>query len=651
LEDGADIAPYRIDGSGSRVRWAPEGPPDHPVVFENHLPVWIGSWPRIVVESVSRFEDGLIEVEPESRGSQPDAGRVLRIGPDVPITSANDRAWLDLGAAEALRETYGPVRLSCRLAAVPDQPPLVLRLVRVRPISLEYVDDPKHPGRVAAVQVRTLQSVAAGAGTTLTVFSGGERVASASNLDGPPSIRLALPDSRVELRVRVPGTRVRLLSARRPLDGWKEPGQLGIHLAEIALDDRLRVELHLGAELERGRPLCRLVGGAEVASGKPSRLPGVFDIPLNRWLDRLGPEAAGMVQVRGRSRWVDLVRLVGRGSETNGGDEETSQWQRMVRELDRAAAREDPEQVERWMSACLDRVRAADASVAEREMLRLAVARVSVHLGDNSRASQALEGLDGRDDLYEPRVVRRALELRRGAVARQDILRRAEAMRDLPADFPLKQIVTAEHYVHCADGPGTQYWRSCRETIESIPWPPAPEAMDGGWTTDRKEALLLHAMATFRVGRVPEVPDRVPASGQWRWLSALAFSAARISSAGLRAPAGRSIPEADLPRPPLFRERDADLARIVLHQAAGRTEAAAALLERFQGMSPEEFHAIGLLRLRQARLEGQRDEAKRLHRSCLAWAREKDHKTLRYVLMDEPVELEVDPEVAGDRSH
>ena len=419
LEIGADVAPYRIDGSGSRARWVVEGAPDHPVVFENTLPVWVGSWPRIAVEPASQFMDGLIEVESESkfRGSRSGASRILRIGHDVPVASANGRVWLDLEAAAALQETYGPTRLSCRLSALPDQPPLVLRLMRIRPIRLEYVDDPKRPGQVAAVHVRTIQSVAAGAGTILTVVSGGERVASASSLDGSPSIRLALPDSGAELRVRVPRTRVRLLSALRPLDDWREPGQLEIRLEEIALDDRLRVELHLGAELERGRPLCRLVGGAEVASGEPSRLPGTFDIPLNRWLDRLGPEATGMVQVRGRSRWVDLVRLVGLSSGTGGKGYETSERQRMVQALDRAAAREDREQVARWISACLDRVRGADASAAERETLRLAIARASVHLGDDAGTSQALEGLEGRDDLYESRVIRRALELRQGGRA------------------------------------------------------------------------------------------------------------------------------------------------------------------------------------------------------------------------------------------
>ena len=147
-------------------------------------------------------------------------------------------------------------------------------------------------------------------------------------------------------------------------------------------------------------------------------------------------------------------------------------------------------------------------------------------------------------------------------------------------------------------------------------------------------------MATFRVGRVPEVPGGVPPSGQWRWLPALTFAASRITSSGLRPQDGRAVPEADLPRPPLYRERDADLVRIVLHQAAGQAKASADLLARFQGMTPEEFYAIDLLRLRQARLKGRKPDAERLHRSCLDWAREKDHTILLHILMDEPIEPE-----------
>jgi hypothetical protein len=396
------------------------------------------------------------------------------------------------------------------------------------------------------------------------------------------------------------------------------------------------VELHLGAELERGRPLCRLVGGPEVASGEPSRLPGTFDIPLHRWLDRLGPEAVGMVQVRGRHRWIDLVRLTGRPMEApppvsvGVGDEPP-----LVFELDQTATREDPEQVGRSVAACLNRVRADGVSPAERDWLLVAVARASAHLGDEAKALRALDGLDGRDDLYEPRVIRRVLELRRGDVPRQEIWRRGEAVKELPAEFPLKSIVAAEHYVHFADGPGEGYWNSCRRLIESIAWPAALAGGASDWTTDRKEAMLLHALATFRVGKVPAVPDGVPAAGQWRWLAALSFAAERVTSPGVRAAGGRAIPAADLPRPPLFRERDADLVRVVLQQAAGRAGAAAGLLERFRSMTPEEFFAIDLLRLRQLRLEGRHAEAKDLYRSCLDWARGHGHEVLLRVLMDE----------------
>lgn len=641
LAEGADVAPYRMAGGG-RARWEAEETPAYRVVFENTRPIWVGMWPRIEISPRGFFGDGLIEVEQDSDRSR----HVIRLGSDVSAVSIEGRDMLDLEASAPLRNVYGSIRLACRLAALPDQPPLTLSLIRVRPIDLEYVEDPdvRRRDRVAAVQVTTEQAVAAGPGTRLEDLSG-SIVARAMTPDEAPSVRLLLPDSGAELRIRVPRTRVRFLSTRRPSEGWREPGELEIRLAEIGIEDRLRVELHLGAELERGRPLCRLVGGSEVASGEPSPLPGTFDIPLHRWLDRLGPEAVGMVQVRGRHRWIDLVRLTGRpmeaphspvgGLEAAPASVAVGEGPALVFELGQAAAREDWEQTARSVVACLDRVEANGVSPAERDWLLVAVARASTHLGDEGEALRALDILDGRDDLYEPWVLRRVLELRRGEVPRQEIWRRAEAVKELPAEFPLKWIVAAEHYVHFADGPGEGYWISCRRLIESIAWPAGLAGEGSIWTTDRKEATLLHALATFRIGKVPAVPDGVPTAGQWRWLTALSFAAERVTSPGVRPAGGRAVPAADLPRPPLCPARDADLVRVILHQAAGRASASAGLLERFRSVTPEEFFAIDLLRFRQLRLEGRFAEAKNLFRSCLNWARGHDHAVLLRILMDE----------------
>jgi hypothetical protein len=90
-----------------------------------------------------------------------------------------------------------------------------------------------------------------------------------------------------------------------------------------------------------------------------------------------------------------------------------------------------------------------------------------------------------------------------------------------------------------------------------------------------------------------------------------------------------------LPTPPSFRDRDADLVRLILHQAAGAREDSSAYLRQFDDMMPEEFHAIDLLRMRQCRLEGRAEDWRLIYTRLHYWARENGHLNLLDILMDE----------------
>ena len=412
LEEGADVGPYTIGVPGSRASWQAEDPPHYSVFFENIRPTWIGRWPRVWIDGVVHFAEAAVEIAHECPRDRSAPELRLWVGEQLPICDDGGRAYLDLSAAPDLRNVYGSILLTCRLTALPEHPPLSLALVRLRPADFAYVEAPEPFEFCAAVRIKTEDSgVAPGAGTRIAMADGA-CIAWPEDPLRSPSVTVILPGSGAESRIRTPVTRLRRLSRGIPPGPWEKP-PLTLRLSDVELKDRLRVELHREPEFEDGRPFCRLVGGSEVSSGDPCCVPKTYDIPLNRWRDLLGAEAAGTVQLRTTRGWIDLVCLQGRGAPPLapyvwGEDVRPHDRQRLLCELESAVSVEDEAAALRDLGRCVARAEAADCPAPEQEILHLAAARSYLHLGLMSGVERVLERLKAREDLYEQTVIRSA---------------------------------------------------------------------------------------------------------------------------------------------------------------------------------------------------------------------------------------------------
>ncbi|MHC5537742.1 hypothetical protein ACYOEI_05860 [Singulisphaera rosea] len=643
LEEGADVGPYTIGVPGSRASWQAEDPPNHEVFFENTRPTWIDRWPRLWIDGVVHFAEAALEIAHESPRDEAAPGFRLWVGEQVSIGDDRGRAYLDLSAAPDLRDVYGSILLTCRLTALPEHPPLSLALVRLRPADFAYVEAPELFESCAAVQIRTEDSeVAPGAGTRIAMANG-VCIAWPEDPLRSPSVTVILPGSGAELRIRTPVTRLRRLSRVNPLGPWETP-PLTLRLSDIELEDRLRVELHREPEFEDGRPFCRLVGGAEVSSGDPCRVPNTYDIPLNRWRDSLGAEAAGTVQLRTTRGWMDLVCLQGRGAPpfapaVVGEDVRQHDRKRLLCELESAVCVEDEAAALRDLGRCVARAEAADCPSPEQEILHLAAARSYLHLGLMSGVERMLERLKARGDLYEQTIIRSSYDLRRGAVPRSDIPRKGRELAEMPVSCPLQQLIIAEHHSRyaCGKGGGVAMWQSCLRRLDSILHPiVGGDDQDTARSIDSKEALLLRGLALFMLGREPRFPEGLPTGGQWEWLPMLR-SAARYLLQPFRWLPGRPVPPAAISTPPVFAEEYAELIRLALLQSAGNVAASGRLLSQFHGLTSDEFFGIDLLRLRQCRVENRNEEAGILFRRLLDWSRQNEHDALREVLLEETI--------------
>jgi hypothetical protein len=643
LAAGAEAGPYQIGAPGAKASWEAEDPPHQPVYFESTRPVWIGGWPRVWISGGPHFAEAVLEFTREWPRDTPSPKLRVWVGEQVVIREADGRAYLDLSSAPELAEAYGPLLLTCRLPALPEHPPLSLTLIRLRPTRFAYAEAPVPFEFSAAVRIATEHSeVLPGADTKMATVDGSWLAWPADPLRSP-SVTVSLPGSAAELRIRTPVTRLRRMSPGSPPGPWTKP-PLSLRLAEIGLKDCLRVELHREPECENGRPFCRLVGGSEVASGEPCRFPNTYDIPLNRWRDVLGPEAAGTVQFRTTRGWIDLVRLQGRGTlplapPVREVSARTRDRLRLLADLESAVTVEDETAAARGLERCLERASSHDCPDAEREILHLAAARSYLHLGLMSDVECMLGQLQGREDLYERTLIRSALALRRGDIPRPEIPRRGQELTELPVWCPLQQLVIAEHYARyaCGKGGGLELWRSCLRRLDSV----LGLAAGGngpveGRSIDLKEARLLRGLTMVMLGREPDLPEGLPTGGQWGWLAMLRTAAQYLLQPSRR-PSRRAAPPAALPTPPIFADEQADLIRVATFQAAGDVTAAGKLLARFQNLTSDEFFAIDLLRLRQSRLENRKGEASTIFRRLLTWSRQNEHSALREVLLEEMV--------------
>jgi hypothetical protein len=607
LAPGAEFGPYQIQGTKDDATWQAEVPPAQAVDFVNSLPVWIDGWPRLRIRDPEIFAGAVVEVMREGLSGCGGTRLVLGVGTDggVPLCPEADGYYLDLAAAPRLKGVYGTVRLACRLPALPDGTPLTTALVRCPSLQLGYVDDPATPDTARAVLARSPHPMMAGEDTRVTAGGQSEMVLCARRPVESPGVTLLLPEVQVELRIRIPAARARLLSPQAGVLPWQTlPVELD--LAAVGLDDRLRVELLEEPELENGRLLCHLVGGLDENTGRPSGPPRTFDIELHRWRDRPDFRAGGTVQVRGARCWRDLARL----SRAEAGPPETlqpvSSRDKLIVALGAAVGRADSAEALSLAVECQKRASAAGSPAGDRELLPVAAARAYLALGDLTQAEACLDGLRNRRDLPDCQVILATVELRQGRLLGPDELaQHRQALPEGLADSPEMALLLAEfsyHFAHCMGGRALGSWQDCweqsgraRPLLSATPLPRRAERVD---------ASLLRGIASLILAKVPDITDNSPETEQGAWLKCLEFGARYLRTPWLRPLRLMEVPFPPGDAPTVFRKTDVALVRLLLYQAVGDVVQSRQLLTELDRSLGEAFFATGLLRARQTRLEG-----------------------------------------------
>lgn len=639
LAASTDVWPYQVTATDTSASWEAEHPPEYGVRFLSGWPVWIERWPALSLSDQGSFGGAVLKIEIEGSGSPANLPRHLRVGHDVSIVERNNTPTIELSSAPQIQDMYGLIRITCRLPAYPDLPPLICRLFRCRDAQFAYIEDPEAPDRAAAVTVVTQQRVHAGADTEL-LNTGDTIILRARNPVDSPVVTCFLPDSGGQLSIRVPVTRLRNIS-REGLSPWCKP-PLTVGLTDVRLDDYLRVELHVPPILEDGQLLCRLVGGAEVAAGKATDLPNTYVIPLHRWRDDSRLLPGGTIQVRSDDRWIDIVRLQPRSIRQRPTREEPpppsfqNERQKLISDLDNALAGYDEELAIQLVNKLLKRAQATAASVVDCELLPVVVARAYLHLGNTSRAEEVLSGLVHRTDLAEVQLTQSKIQLRTGRLQRPDELKGAKvAVERAVADCPQKTALLAEFDYHYASQPGksTAIWSDCFHAadkalrmVDAASWPLQVERLD---------SLLLKTLSSFMLAREPVSTQGLHTEGPWAWLEYLEFAARFLRTPWCELADRSHVPSESLPVLTILRPDHAALIKLMICQATGRILAAAEIISEFAAWSSDEFFAIDLLRARQARLESKAKVSAAFYNQALTKARQDGPDFLLELLLEE----------------
>jgi hypothetical protein len=409
-----------------------------------------------------------------------------------------------------------------------------------------------------------------------------------------------------------------------------------LDLGSIEPGDRLILELHREPPTERGRLVTRVAGYGELFLGDrcdPSGRAHLFEIELHRLRDGFGPQAAGLVQVRGASGWIDLACLqatVHPEAPPTGVQPLLEWWQEWTKELERLAAGGDAAAVELLVQKCLDHSCWEGRSEVADDLLPLAVARATLAALESSealdRARMALKHLVDRPDLPEARALGLTLALRSGLGPAGDGRWNLDDLEALGAEFPEgadRDLLLAEawyRYASFADGPGPACWDSCLDLCEQLLQRPAGVARQS--TSD---AVLLRELARlmrYDFYSEPDVPweDVLPSCVPW-------VRVARFANRYVREPRPRPRAYPDVPalpgeRPSVLRPEDAELLLSLVDHARG-----ASIDDRAWaswGVAP----FTGLLRARGA-----------LYAGFSSVAREEYDKFLERALADGPSEL------------
>src|SRR5262245_16423925 len=510
LSPDAEVEPYVLATENTGATWRLEDPLAHPVALDSALPVWLHSWPRVRVDPADAFEGAVIEVS-----ARPGGGCSVRVGEDFTLRSDEQGAYLDL--SEVLGELVGYCVLSIRLPHAPLAVLPPVRFIRLAGIELSYAPDPQLPEHATALRLRGPERVLAGPDTRL-VEDGPGWLARSSQPAVSPGAAVILPREQVELHARLPVTRVchqRATGSGRP--GWQVP-PVRLRLADVGVDDRLVVELHLEPDLQDGQLLCRLVGGADLRAGR-CRRGRAYEIPLARWRAAFGVRAWGRVQVRLPGRWLDLAEL--EGSPVSPPRSPPPPPPGMA-ELVEAALGGDCEELRARCRGCL--VPTQSGSDVQKERLHVAAARGLLFLGQNDEAEGALYPLRERTDLHEVPLLAATARLRRD-LALEALEAERDSVRRRGPEGPLRWRLLAELEYRYALFPGRAEatWETCARLVDEAPWMSPRDILTAQQVDvlDWADALLLRGLAQVMLFRPVSVPADVPHAGPFRWLDAL----------------------------------------------------------------------------------------------------------------------------------
>ena len=623
LSPGAVVPGYTVSDSSQAVRWTIEPEPDSVVAWLESCPVFLGNLPRILLEPADAFREAVVQVVVEGAGGIGGNSIFLKMGSDISVQGSQGpetSGVADLNTAPQLKHRYGRFRLRCQQTGRLDRSPLVLVFSRLPSMSLEYVPDPILPMVATAIRLApnaALAGLTAGSDTEVLSQPVGagpaELIVRSVKPVSAARVHVRSKAKDWEIRVRIGVSRAGLISGNSGFCGWQALPIPGIDLAEIKLDDRLRIEFHSFPITEGGRLVSRISGIGELLVGEPldqSPIPTLFEIPLHRWRDGFGIGLCGTVQVRCESSWIDAVVLTPAGPKLPVKLPVDTWWQKLTSDLDQAVTQGDGVAAAGLINRCLEEPKAQGHSAIASDLLPLAAARAALVVcpqSDWAEARTAVERLQERKDLPEAKLLSIMFEIRgdeiRKTAGSWSYARVEEVLARLPKD-PGADAVQAECWYRLAQSsrvPETGCWESCRT------WSQRYLAADTANTSLAfSDTLLLLHFARMMMGADPPAGPVPPGilPGHMKWIDAI-----RFATAFLRQPwQGRANQEVHLGlsgvvAPSVLCPEDEALLRVVVGIATGSGEA-----ERgwsvVSDLPDGYFYAYPLLRARYARYTG-----------------------------------------------
>ena len=514
----------------------------------------------------------------------------------------------------------------------------MIHFVRLPALGLEPVPDPLARGQAMALRITPAPPSLTPDADTELLPAGADVVLRAARPVAAPWVSATHADGW-RVRVRVGVTRGGRVGSADGFAGWGPLPVPGLDLAAVSLGDRLRLEFAESPPLEAGRLVCRLADGDVLFTGEAdarSDRPRVFHVDLHRWRDGFGPDAGGVVQVRGATGWFDVAGLVGPGitAPVEPASEPEPEWLKRLNDLAAAVQAGDADAARPHIGCCLVSQSDGPESAAAADLLPLAAVSGILVLGLVAKFPTAINRLTplvARPDLPEAGRLAARWEIRgrSGAWSLEDV----ESVRNRLPPGPESGAVLAEcwyRYARSADGPADGCWRSVLEKATDF-----LESPTGRAGPERSDAVLLAELARLVLaenGPAYPATGLTPAVGEW--IAAVRGVGQFLKGVHRPVPAARPVPPALTgPAPPVLLTADVALVRLAARLAAADARAGDdwALV---RALPPGVFWGLPLIRARFCRYSGDAVTAEE-YRHAFQAARESERYELLKLIAQE----------------